>query len=95
MLPLFSRPALILDKYTVFWHADEMQKMPAEIWIAACAHRLHHHWHTVDPRDLEQAARDIWNDERFGELSPDTAAAEWLKPLACLEQFQGTAPKKS
>lgn len=70
-----------------------MQKMPAEIWIAACAHRLHHHWHTVDPRDLEQAARDIWNDARLGEMAPDTAAAEWLKPVAHGPQPQGKRAK--
>ncbi|MDM0028396.1 hypothetical protein [Variovorax saccharolyticus] len=54
---------------------------PAEIWIAACAHRLQQHWRTVDPIELEQVAAELWRDEALRQLPPSLAAAEWLKPL--------------
>jgi hypothetical protein len=36
-----------------------MEKMPATLWIAACAHRLQQRWHTVDVLELEEVARDL------------------------------------
>ena len=55
--------------------------MPANLWIAACAHRLQQQWHTVDPLDLEDGAHDWWRDERLRALPPDEAAVDWLKPI--------------
>ncbi|WP_307658654.1 hypothetical protein [Variovorax paradoxus] len=55
--------------------------MPATLWIAACAHRLQQQWHTVDPLELEDVARDLWRDERLRTMLPDAAAVEWLKPI--------------
>lgn len=46
------------------WNAS-MQSAPSSTWIAACAQRLQQQWHTVDPRDLEDVARDLWSDERI------------------------------
>lgn len=63
--------------------------MPSEVWIAACAHRLHRQWHSVDPDDLEQVASMLLRDGRFAAMAPDEAAAEWLKPIA------GGAPRES
>jgi len=42
-----------------------MDNMPANLWIAACAHRLQQQWHAVDPLDLEDVERDLWRDERL------------------------------
>lgn len=58
-----------------------MDNMPANLWIAACAHRLQQQWHTVDPLDLEDVARDLWRDERLRAMLPEEAAVDWLKPL--------------
>ena len=58
-----------------------MDNMPANLWIAACAHRLQQQWHTVDPLDLEEVARDLWRDERLRAMAPDEAAVDWLKPI--------------
>jgi hypothetical protein len=44
-------------------------------------HRLQQQWHTVDPLELEDAARDLWRDERLRSMPPEAAAVEWLKPI--------------
>jgi hypothetical protein len=58
-----------------------MENVPASLWIAACAHRLQQQWHTVDPLELEDVARDLWRDERLRAMQPDEAAVDWLKPI--------------
>ena len=58
-----------------------MENAPATLWIAACAHRLQQQWHTVDPLELEEVARDLWRDERLRALPPDEAAVDWLRPI--------------
>ena len=55
--------------------------MPATLWIAACAHRLQQQWHTVDPLELEDVARDLWRDARLRAMRPEEAAVEWLRPI--------------
>lgn len=59
-----------------------MDQMPANVWTAACAHRLQQRWRTVDPVVLEEVADDIWHDQRLREMPPADAAVEWLKPIA-------------
>lgn len=58
-----------------------MDNTPAHLWIAACAHRLQQQWHTIDPLELEDVARDLWRDERLRAMPPDEAAVDWLKPI--------------
>jgi len=58
-----------------------MDLIPAPLWIAACAHRLQQRWHTVDPLELEEVARDLWHDERLRAMPPDLAANDWLRPI--------------
>ena len=58
-----------------------MENMPANLWIAACAHRLQQQWHSVDPLDLEDVAHDLWRDERLRAMPPDEAAVDWLRPI--------------
>ncbi|WP_260396887.1 hypothetical protein [Variovorax sp. KBW07] len=55
--------------------------MPATLWIAACAHRLQQQWHTIDPLELEDLARDLRRDERLRAMPPDEAAVDWLLPI--------------
>jgi hypothetical protein len=38
-----------------------------------------HPWHTVDPLELGDVARDLWRDERLRAVPPEAAALEWLK----------------
>ena len=59
-----------------------MEQEPTAVWIAACAHRLQQHWRTVDPRELEVVAGEIWRDPRMRSMAPDKAAGEWLSPVA-------------
>ncbi|MEZ2292580.1 hypothetical protein [Variovorax sp. RCC_210] len=57
------------------------ENMPATLWIAACAHRLQQHWHSVDVVELEDMARVLWRDERLRAMWPEDAAADWLRPV--------------
>jgi len=47
-----------------------MDEIAADVWIAACAHRLQQQWRTVDPLLLEEVAADLWRDERLRSLPP-------------------------
>lgn len=58
-----------------------MESIPATLWIGTCAHRLQQQWHSVDPRELEEVARDLWRDERLRAMLPDAAALDWLRPI--------------
>lgn len=59
-----------------------MERIPATLWIAACAHRLQQRWHTVDALELEDVARTLWRDARLRAMWPEEAAADWLRPVA-------------
>lgn len=58
-----------------------MDETPADLWIAACAHRLQRQWHTVDPETLEEVAAELWRDPRLSSMAPAEAAARWLEPV--------------
>lgn len=58
-----------------------MDSTPVNLWIAACAHRLQQQWHSIDPLDLEDVARDLWRDERLRAMPPNEAAVCWLTPI--------------
>ena len=58
-----------------------MPEIPAQIWIAACAHQLQQRWRTVDPMQLEEVAGGLWEDERLRVMTPTEAANVWLKPV--------------
>ncbi|WPG35118.1 hypothetical protein [Variovorax sp. EBFNA2] len=58
-----------------------MENVPEELWVAACAHRLQRQWHTVDPEQLEEVARDLARDPRLRAMDPGSAALDWLRPL--------------
>jgi len=62
-----------------------MKTVPDTVWIAACAHRLQRQWHTVDPEQLEEVARDLARDPRLRAMAPDLAAVDWLRPLNEIE----------
>ncbi|WP_371437576.1 hypothetical protein [Polaromonas sp.] len=56
-------------------------KFSADIWIAACAHRLQQRWRTVDPLQLEEVADELLHDARLGCMAPADAADVWLQPV--------------
>ena len=72
---------VVLYKYTYSGDYGPMKNVPATLWIAACAYRLQQQWHTVDPLELEDVARDLWRDKRLRTMPPDEAAVDWLKPI--------------
>lgn len=59
--------------------------MPATLWIAVCTHRLQQRWHSVDPQDLEEVARELRRDARLRAMPPDEAAGDWLRPISQAE----------
>ncbi len=58
-----------------------MDEMTPTQWIAKCAERLHQRWQTVEPRQLEEVAVEIWRDRSLRAMEPAEAAACWLKPI--------------
>lgn len=50
-------------------------------WIAACAEALRERWRTVPPRELEEVAIVIWQDEALRSEAPREAAIKWLGPV--------------
>ena len=58
-----------------------MDHIPETVWIAACAHRLHLHWRTVDPVELETVAGELAGDARLRAMLPTEAATAWLQPV--------------
>lgn len=58
-----------------------MEPIPSPIWIAAAAHHLQLHWHTVDPRELEATARELHHKPELYALPPAEAVAHWLRPI--------------
>lgn len=52
--------------------------MDAQDWIARCAARLRRRWPTLAMADLEATAAELYQEERWRSLLPETAAYEWL-----------------
>lgn len=48
-------------------------------WVSRCADRLRRQWPMLARVDLEEAAQDLWNDERWRDMAPEAAAVEWLR----------------
>jgi hypothetical protein len=48
-------------------------------WVAQCAHRLRERWPHADLVSLEEAARELWNDERLRAQPAAAAAENWLR----------------
>ena len=61
-----------------------MDPIPETEWIAACAHRLHRHWRTVDPLELEALAEELSRDARLRAMLPTAAASAWPGPVESL-----------
>lgn len=55
--------------------------MNRETWIACCAHRLHYKWRSLPPEQLDEAAAELWDEEKLREMPPEAAAAAWLGPI--------------
>ncbi len=50
-------------------------------WIAACAHRLHRQWRSVQIEDVEEIAAALWREPTFRTMTPVAAAEQWLRPV--------------
>ena len=66
----------------LFARLGGMNDLPDTDWIAACAHGLHRHWHSVSAPELEAVAAELSHDQRLRAMPPTEAASEWLKPVA-------------
>ena len=50
-------------------------------WVAQCARRLRERWPHADPTSIEEAAVELWEDERLRTMPPVEAAETWLRRL--------------
>jgi hypothetical protein len=48
-------------------------------WVARCSARLHAQWPRLARADRDDAAKQLWCDERSRKQDPEQAAAEWLR----------------
>ncbi|MBC8057133.1 MAG: hypothetical protein H7Y61_11195 [Rhizobiales bacterium] len=55
-------------------------------WVAIAAHRLHYRWRSIDPRQLDEVAAELWTDERLRRLEPARAVDTWLTPIIVPEK---------
>ena len=48
-------------------------------WITRCSARLAQQWPRANAADLDDAALDLWQVERWREMEPEEAALTWLR----------------
>jgi hypothetical protein len=48
-------------------------------WVARCSARLRAQWPRLARPDRDEAAQELWRDERWRVQEPEQAAAEWLR----------------
>jgi hypothetical protein len=48
-------------------------------WVARCSARLHARWPRLTRELRDEAAHELWEQERWREKEPEQAAAEWLR----------------
>jgi hypothetical protein len=53
--------------------------MERDEWIARCSARLHAQWPRLSREQRDEAAAELWADERWRLLEPEQAAVEWLR----------------
>jgi hypothetical protein len=53
--------------------------MSAAEWIYRCSARLHRQWPGLSVVDMDETARELWQQERYRSLPPGDAAVEWLR----------------
>jgi len=58
-----------------------MEDISPTQWVSQCADRLHQHWQTVEPAQLEEVAMELWRDSHLRALPPANAAELWLSPV--------------
>ena len=56
-----------------------MEELHAVEWIERCSQRLQHQWRTVDPRELDDVAVELWADHGLRRMTPELAAVDWLR----------------
>ena len=50
-------------------------------WVAIAAPRLQYRWRSINPGDLAEVARELWQDKHLSSLEPDRAVDAWLTPI--------------
>ena len=50
-------------------------------WLARCADRLRQQRPRADVMSIEEVAIELWDTERWSELSGEEAVEIWLQPL--------------
>jgi len=58
-----------------------MHRLTEAQWIAIAAHRLQHRWRSINPRQLDDLAAELWQDEELRALEPACAVDHWLTPI--------------
>lgn len=53
--------------------------MDEQEWVVRCSARLHAQWPRVDRKQRDEAAEELWRDDRWRHLDPEQAAVEWLR----------------
>jgi hypothetical protein len=48
-------------------------------WVARCSARLHAQWPRLLREQRDEAARELWVQERWRVCEPEEAACEWLR----------------
>ena len=53
--------------------------MDTNEWIARCSARLHAQWPRLHKAMRDEVATDLWSDDRWKTMEPETAVVEWLR----------------
>lgn len=53
--------------------------MDAVTWQARCAARLRVQWPRLQAVETDEAAAELWQDEKLREMKPEDAAVAWLR----------------
>jgi len=56
-----------------------MEELHAVEWVERCSQRLQRQWRTVDPRELDDVAVELWATDGLRQMTPELAAVEWLR----------------
>ena len=73
----------VLDRCTVSKMNRDADNLVDVQWIAKCANRLREEWPRADVASIDETALELWQVDWLREMSGETAAALWLRPLHC------------
>lgn len=53
--------------------------MDPDEWTRRCADRLREQWPHAPEDELRDAAAELWRNERWRRMAPESAAVDWLR----------------